>query len=65
MEQILGREPGEWRLSTNQVGHVQGLPHIVGAKVAIWRGKCRIWRDGNDSMIVCNSNFVGHYMDRE
>lgn len=58
--------PGEWRLSTNQWGHLQGLPHITGMKVAIGRmNKMLLW-DGHDKVVeACSSNFVGHNEEAE
>lgn len=57
---------GEWRLSTNQWGHVQGLPHLQGAKVAIGRANKALLWDGENSLIeICSTNFVGHHEERE
>ena len=52
---------GEWKLSTNWVGHVQGLPKITGAIVARSGTKALIWRDDGQTMIINGSNWVGHY----
>lgn len=66
MEAYLGGwEPGEWRLSTNEVGHVQGLPHVVGVKVATWAGRALLWRGGREVLVMTNSNFVPHYEEAE
>lgn len=57
---------GDWKLSTNQWGHLQGLPHKVGVKVALGRGNKMLFWDGNTTIIeVCHSNFVGHNEERE
>ena len=54
---------GEWKLSTNWVGHCQGLPHITGGMIARRGNKCLLW-DGTTVHEICSANFIGHYEER-
>lgn len=60
MHRYLGFIPGDWKLSTNQVGHPEGLPHKVGAIVARHKSRALLWMGGTEVMIICGTNFVGH-----
>ena len=61
----LGFHQGEWKLSTNWVGHVQGLPHVIGTLVARSGTRAMFWRDDGKIMVINGSNFVGHYYEPE
>lgn len=66
MHRYLGFIVGEWKLSTNQQGHPQGLPHKIGVIVARYKSKALLWFPGTKSTMVINgTNFVGHLEEAE
>jgi hypothetical protein len=60
MMRQIGFIPGEWKLSTNQQGHLLGLPHKIGVIIARHASRALFWFGGNNVMVINGSNFVGH-----
>lgn len=65
MNRHIGFIPGEWKLSTNWHGHLQGLPHKTGAIIARDKSRALFWLGGRDVIVINGTNFVGHYEEKE